>query len=170
MANTLILFSSANQAGNTYQLTQAVRTQLNENNTRYFNLDAHNYADYNYHNFYSRDDFYDMAEALSWADNIVFASPVYWHGVTSNMKRLIDRITELTENREIKHIGKGLKNKKGFVLTTSASKEVCPVFAGFFEKVFSYFDIHMAGLLHLDCSKTLTLPKQQIINFAQLLK
>lgn len=170
MSNTLILFSSANQTGNTYQLTQAVRSQLDENHTRYFNLDVHSYADYNYHNFYSRDDFYDIAEALSWADNIVFASPVYWHGVTSNMKRLIDRITELTENPEIKHIGKGLKNKKGFVLTTSASDEVCPIFAGFFEKVFSYFDIHMTELLHLDCSKALTLPKQQIINFAQLLR
>ena len=170
MANTLILFSSANQTGNTYRLTQAVRSQLDENHTRYFNLESQNYADYNYHNFNSRDDFYNIAEALSWADNIVFASPVYWHSVTSNMKRLIDRITELTENPEIKHIGKGLKDKKGFVLTTSASKEVCPVYAGFFEKVFSYFNIHMTKLLHLDCSKALTLPEQQIKNFAQLLK
>ncbi|WP_171041640.1 flavodoxin family protein [Pseudoalteromonas phenolica] len=170
MANTIILFSSANQTGNTYQLTQAVRSQLDETHTRYFNLDSHNYADYNYHNFYSRDDFYDIADALEWADNIVFASPVYWHGVTSNMKRLIDRITELTENPEIKHIGKGLKDKKGFVLTTSASKDVCPVFAGFFEKVFHCFDIHMTELLHLDCSKSFTLPKQQITHFSALLK
>ena len=79
------------------------------------------------------------------------------------------RRTQLTENPEIKHIGKGLKDKKGFVLTTSASKEVCPVFAGFFEKVFSYFDIHMTELLHLDCSKALTLPNEKIESFAHQL-
>ncbi|TMN90069.1 FMN reductase [Pseudoalteromonas phenolica] len=170
MANTLILFSSANQAGNTYQLTQAVRSQLDENHTRYFNLDAHNYADYNYQNFYSRDDFYDIADALAWADNIVFSSPVYWHSVTSNMKRLIDRITELTENSEIKHIGKGLKNKKGFVLTTSASKEVCPVFAGFFEKIFHYFEIEMRELFHINCKEKLKLPAEAIASFTKKLK
>ena len=50
------------------------------------------------------------------------------------MKRFIDRMTELTEQPDMKPIGKGLKDKHGYVLTTSASEHVCPVFKHFFVK------------------------------------
>ena len=162
MSNTLILFSSANPNGNTYHLTLSVLNRLNHSKTALFELDKLEYADYNYENTYPCDDFYLIAKKLAWADNIIFASPVYWHSVTSNMKRFIDRMTELTEQPDMKPIGKGLKDKHGYVLTTSASEHVCPVFKHFFVKIFSYFDIKMMGVLHLNCRDKFAIPTHKI--------
>ncbi|OHU84407.1 MULTISPECIES: flavodoxin family protein [Pseudoalteromonas] len=152
MSNSVILFSSANQTGNTYRLVTQVLEKLPSERVRFIEIDKLTFSDYNYDNNYPQDDFYTIAQTLDWADNIIFASPVYWHGVTSNMKRLIDRMTELTENLSIKPIGKGLKNKHGFVLTSSAQNHPCEIFAGFFERLFHYFDIKHAGLVHAPCT------------------
>lgn len=165
MTNTVIFFSSANPHGNTFLLTQAVLNSLKDEQVRYFNLDALNFADYNYANDYPQDHFYDMAKAIDWADNLVFASPNYWHSVTSNMKRLIDRITELTENPQVKPIGKRLKNKRGFVVMTSSVDEACSIFTGMFDKLFAYFDMHSAGVLHVNCRDGFKLPEQQLNDF-----
>ncbi|WP_105169941.1 flavodoxin family protein [Pseudoalteromonas sp. T1lg23B] len=169
MRKTVILFSSANQTGNTYQLVKLVLAKLPKEQVKFIEIDPLTFSDYNYDNHYPQDDFYTIAQALEWADNIVFASPIYWHGVTSNMKRLIDRMTELTENLAVKHIGKGLKNKHGFVLTTSAHTHPCEVFTGFFERLFSYFDITHSGLVHAPCNEGFKMEQNEVAHLiAQL--
>ncbi|CAH9061423.1 hypothetical protein PSECIP111951_02487 [Pseudoalteromonas holothuriae] len=165
MRNTLILFSSANENGNTFKLTNQVMNNLANEQVRFFHIDKLNFADYNYNNQYSYDDFYRIVEALDWADNIIFASPVYWYSVSANMKRLIDRMTELTENPTIKPIGKALKGKRGYVLTTSASEQVCDVFARFFNQLYSYFDIKYSELLHASCREEFTLKEEEFRQF-----
>ncbi|NOU52247.1 NAD(P)H-dependent oxidoreductase [Pseudoalteromonas sp. JBTF-M23] len=167
MRKTVILFSSANKSGNTFKLVNLVMTQLHAEQVKLVSIDDLEFSDYTYSNKYTSDDFYLVSEALDWADNIVFASPVYWHSVSSNMKRLIDRMTELTENPTIKPIGKGLKGKQGYVLTTSASAQVCEIFSGFFDKLFSYFGIHNTGLLHVSCRNGFALTTNTLNQFTQ---
>ncbi|BBN83707.1 hypothetical protein PA25_36920 [Pseudoalteromonas sp. A25] len=167
MRNTVILFSSANENGNTYKLVSQIMAQCRPEQVKLLTLDNLNFADYNYANAYPEDDFYQVAESLAWADNIVFASPVYWHSVSANMKRLIDRMTELTENPTIKPIGKALKGKQGYVLTTSAHEQVCEIFSGFFDKLFGYFGINNSGLLHVPCNNGFALTTNALNQFTQ---
>jgi NAD(P)H-dependent FMN reductase len=147
---TLIIFSSAREDGNTAQLVQGVQQQCQ--NAKLVHLDHLNITPYNYQNEYPEDDFYPLVEEILAAENIVFASPVYWAGVTANIKALIDRITELCDVPELKHKGRALKGKRGFYLATSACDEVSPAFHEFFRHVYSYFDMELAGQLHLNCS------------------
>lgn len=47
------------------------------------------------------------------ADNIVFATPVYWYAMSGRMKIFFDRFTDLLYTH--KSIGKNLKGKKLFI-------------------------------------------------------
>ncbi|MBD1584641.1 flavodoxin family protein [Pseudoalteromonas sp. S16_S37] len=167
MRKTVILFSSANKNGNTSKLVNQVIAQLHSEHVKLLPIDELEFSDYCYSNQYANDDFYLISDALNWADNIVFASPIYWHSVSSNMKRLIDRMTELTENPTIKPIGKGLKGKQGYVLTTSAHEQVCEIFSGFFDKLFGYFGINNSGLLHVPCNNGFALTTNTLNQFTQ---
>ena len=59
---------------------------------------------------------------------------MYWHAPTAPIKQLIDRITELTDVPTLKLKARAFANKKAFVLTTSESDELCPIFDGFSQK------------------------------------
>ncbi|MFC3152956.1 flavodoxin family protein [Litoribrevibacter euphylliae] len=148
---TLIIFSSARDDGNTAQLAKDVQQLCDGAKLVY--LDQLNITPYNYQNEYPMDDFYLLVEEILAAENIVFASPVYWAGVTANIKALIDRITELCDVPELKHKGRALKGKRGFYLATSVKNEVSPAFHEFFRHVYTYFDMELVGQLHLNCSE-----------------
>ncbi|MER3451321.1 MAG: FMN reductase [Thermus sp.] len=51
------------------------------------------------------DGFGHIAERLSWADAVVFATPVYWFSLSARMKALLERMTSL-ENQGIWNLGK----------------------------------------------------------------
>jgi len=145
---TLILFSSANKQGNTAKVVSEVSTPIK---TEVIDIDLLRITPYNYDNNYPADDFYPLVEKMLLADSIVFASPIYWHSVTAPMKALIDRMTELLDVKELKPKARQLEGKRGFVVTSSASPEICPIYHGFFKNVFKYFNIDLAGTLHAPC-------------------
>lgn len=51
------------------------------------------------------DGFGFIAERLSWADAVVFATPVYWFSLSARMKALLERMTSL-ENQGVWNLGK----------------------------------------------------------------
>ncbi len=51
------------------------------------------------------DGFGHIAERLSWADAVVFATPVYWFSLSARMKALLERMTSL-ENQGVWNLGK----------------------------------------------------------------
>ncbi|GAK86149.1 hypothetical protein JCM19238_3739 [Vibrio ponticus] len=103
------------------------------------------------------------------ADNLVLASPNYWHAPTAPMKALIDRITELTDIDALKPKGRALAGKNGLVLTSSAVSEICPIYDQIFARFFEYFDIPYAGKLHADCSDGIKIDQQQLQDFLHIL-
>lgn len=167
---TLIIFSSARQKGNTAQLVSDVR-QLSSN-VKLVYLDRLNITPYNYENQYPDDDFYELVEEILAADNLVFASPVYWAGVTANIKALIDRLTELCEVPELKPKGRALKGKRGFYVATSVKAEVSPAYHEFFRHVYAYFGIKFPDQLHIDCSEgyQYAQQRQNIAKFVEVLE
>ncbi len=142
---TLVLFSSANPQGNTAKVVENVAKY---SEIEVINIDKLTISAYNYQNQYPVDDFYPLVEKMLHADNIVFASPVYWSAMTAPMKQLFDRITELTDVSHLKPKGRALAGKRGFVIASSASPQMCEVFEQMFAKFFRYFDMHYAGKLH----------------------
>jgi len=56
------------------------------------------------------DQFRELAEAVLWADAVVFATPVYWFMASGKLKTFIDRLTAL-ENM-IYHVGRSLLDGK----------------------------------------------------------
>ena len=148
MMKTLVLFSSANPQGNTARVVERVAQHIE---MEIINIDKLSISAYNYENQYPNDDFYLLVEKILQADNLVFASPIYWHAPTASMKTFIDRITELTDIAVLKPKARALANKKSFVITSSANAEICSVFDQMFSKIFGYFDMQYTGKLHADC-------------------
>ncbi len=168
--HTLIIFSSARQSGNTAQLV--FDTQQQCQSVKRVSLDQLNITPYNYENQYPEDDFYELVEDILAADNLIFASPVYWAGTTANIKALIDRLTELCDVPALKHKGRALKGKRGFYLATSVKDEVSPAYYEFFRHIYAYFDMEFTDQLHINCTDGYQSSehKQSIMQFSQNLK
>ncbi|WP_372771002.1 flavodoxin family protein [Pseudoalteromonas sp.] len=162
----LVLFSSANKQGNTAQLIEEV---AKHHSLEVIDIDALTITPYNYQNNYPTDDFYPLVEKILAADKLIFASPVYWHAPTATIKALIDRITELTDVKALKIKARSLAHKPAFVMATSASDELCPIFNGFFEKVFAYFDMQYLAHLHVSCREGFNLEDNVLAKFNTVL-
>ncbi len=62
------------------------------------------------------DDMQELYKEMENADIIVFASPIYWSGVTGPMKNIVDRMRPYYQNRK-------LKGKKAWVVSIGASAD-----------------------------------------------
>lgn len=102
--------------------------------------------DYN-HQVNSKDDFLEIAKAMQNAQNIVFATPVYWYAMSGLMKVFFDRLTELLSTH--KGIGKALKDKKTYLLSTGSDPELPEGFEVPFRSTSSYFDMDFQEALYL---------------------
>lgn len=143
--NTLILFSSANQTGNTAKTINKIKA---DHRCEIVDINSLNITPYRYDNQYPDDDFYCLLDKIDCADNIVFASPVYWYSVTAPMKNLIDRMTEIGESNKLKERTNMLISKRGFVVSSSGNRRICPVFRAFFSEFFDYNKIEYVATLH----------------------
>ncbi len=164
--NGLVLFSSANKNGNTAKLVEHVNARVQ---FEVVEIDMLNITPYNYQNKYPSDDFYALVDKILMADILIFASPVYWHAVTAPMKALIDRITELTDVNELKAKARALANKKAYLVATSANEQLCPIYEGFFSRVFNYFDIEYGGFIHVNCRDGFYVESESVNSFAMKL-
>lgn len=163
---TLVLFSSANHQGNTAQVIERVSQHID---MEIINIDQLSISAYNYENQYPNDDFYPLVEKILQTNNVIFASPVYWHAPTAAMKAFIDRITELTGVAALKPKARALASKRAFVLTSSANAVICPVFDQMFSKIFGYFNMQYAGKLHADCRENITINPRELDTFISAL-
>lgn len=164
---TLVLFSSADHQGNTAKVLERVASLAT---LEIINIDKLTITPYNYPNQYPADDFYGLVERMLAADNLMFASPNYWHAPTAPMKALMDRITELTDVEKLKPKGRALAGKNGLVLTSSSGRDICPIFDQIFAMFFRYFDIHYSGKLNADCRDGIEIDQHELERFIAQLK
>jgi len=102
--------------------------------------------DYN-HDKNVGDDFLAIANEMSKSETIIFATPIYWYAMSGLLKVFFDRLTELLSTH--KQIGKALKGKKIYVISTGS--DPCPP-AGFdnpFKLTAEYFEMEFAESLYL---------------------
>ncbi len=149
MSNTIVLFSSSRRNGNTGQLLDHV---VNRDNAHIMDLSTFSISEYDYEHKNINDDFLTVIKKVLTYDKIIFASPVYWYAVTPTMKTFLDRISDLLDVPDLLNLGRQLKGKKAYVLSTSISHDISSSFINCFKDTFNYLGMEYGGYLHANCS------------------
>ena len=93
------------------------------------------------------DDFLKIAMKMQVADNIIFATPVYWYSMSGILKIFFDRLTDLLSTH--KHIGKSLKGKSTFLISTGTDPTLPEGFETPFKRTSEYFDMQYQKSFYL---------------------
>ncbi|MDR7317802.1 flavodoxin family protein [Brevibacillus nitrificans] len=116
----LVLQGSSRENGNTEQLSQLVlkgiphtQIHLREKNIRAIHDQRHDPE-----GFTAVDDDYDaIVEAVLEHDVIIFATPIYWYGMSGFMKDFVDRWSQSLRDKRYS-FKQALAQKQAFVITT----------------------------------------------------
>lgn len=89
------------------------------------------------------DDMKDIRKYIKESNLIVFASPIYWFGVSAQLKATIDRSLAFMDTK----FGSRIKGKKVVTLMTCADKDadVCSPAIAMFRKTFDLLGLTYAG-------------------------
>ncbi len=82
---------------------------------------------------------------------ILFVSPVYWYAASAQMKVFIDRTSDFLDLEELKDMGRRLRNKSAYVVSTSISSEADQSFINAFRDTFEYLGMNYGGHVHANC-------------------
>ncbi len=112
-----------------------------------FDLRQLSIAPYSYQKEYPEtDDYLRIAQAMSQADNIVFATPVYWYSMSASLKNFFDRFSDLISTQ--KSIGRSLKGKKTYLISTGWELSLPVGFEEPFKLTSEYFEMNYQGAIY----------------------
>lgn len=112
-----------------------------------FDLRQLSIAPYNYQKEYPESDNYlQIAVAMSQADNIVFATAVYWYSMSASLKNFFDRFSDLISTQ--KSIGRSLKGKKTYLISTGWELSLPVGFEEPFRLTSEYFEMKYQGAIY----------------------
>lgn len=94
-----------------------------------------------------KDDFLDIAERMSRAQAIVYATPVYWYAMSGLMKVFFDRLTELITTQ--KSLGRKLGGKDTYLIAQGSDPDMPDGFLVPFERTARYFDMNFVGHFYM---------------------
>lgn len=106
---------------------------------------------YDYDHGNRDDDFEPLMKRVLAHDQIIFASPIYWYGVSPAMKVFLDRISDFLELPDLLAEGRRLRGKNAYVICTSVDDEPSPEFTGAFFATFNYLGMRFGGVAHVNC-------------------
>lgn len=117
---TLILLGSARSDGNTLKAVQELcpfpeyeLVDLNQ-----LKIEPYNYTGS------AADDFKSLVIRMTEAENLIFATPVYWYAMSGVMKNFFDRFSDLLGQ----DLGRKLKGKKTYLIATGSDPDLPPGF------------------------------------------
>ena len=157
MSNIVVLSGSVRKGGNTELLVQAFVDGAKKNN----NVEVISVVDYNVHpcigcntcfdreghECFHKDDMTKVYEKLKMADVLVIASPVYFYGVSAQLKALIDRLHTPMRN-EFK-----LKKLALILVGAAALPELFDAIKVQYRLVLNYFKLEDAGTVFVRGAK-----------------
>lgn len=148
MLNTLALFSSSRRHGNTGQFMDRIAQELRIEVVDLADLRMSSY-DYEHRN--RADDFEPLMERVLSQEQIIFATPVYWYGVSPAMKVFLDRISDFLELPDLLPKGRRLRGKNAYVVCTSVDEEPSATFVAGLRETFEYLGMDFGGVAHANC-------------------
>ena len=158
--NTVILFGSPRKEGNTIQLVNAFAQALKEKgaNVRMLYLNDMNIRPCQgcgicLPNGVCRinDDMKDIRKYILESDLIVYATPVYWFGISAQLKLVIDRTFAFMDENYNSRIA----NKKAVTLMTCGTEDIneCEHIITMFKMIFNLQKLEYAGnIIATGCS------------------
>jgi len=149
MRSTIALFASSRRNGNTGQLIDRIAGELQ---IEVIDLGKKNISAFDYEHRNRDDDFEPLIDYVLGFDQIIFASPVYWYSVAPPMKTFIDRISDLLDVPDLLDKGRQLRNKTGFVVSTSVDDEPDAPFIAAFRATFDYLGMEYGGYINANCT------------------
>lgn len=93
----------------------------------------------------SHDDFKTIVKKMLEAENIIFATPVYWYAMSGTLKNFFDRFSDLLRTPE----GRALKGKKTYLIATGSDPELPPGFETPFRLTSEYFEMDYQRAFYL---------------------
>jgi multimeric flavodoxin WrbA len=144
MPRPLVILGSARPDGET---RRAVDIAFPPGSVQLVALPHYTIGGYDYGHTNAGDDFSAIAEAMTAAQTIVFATPVYWYTMSAPLKIFFDRLTDLTENLKVQ--GKALAGKSVWVIATGTEAELPEGFEIPFARTADYFGMVYRGCAYL---------------------
>jgi len=148
MSKAIAVFASARRNGNTGKFIDFIAHKLD---MKVIDLSEKDISPYDYEHKNRHDDFITVMNELLNYENILFVTPVYWYGPSAQMKVFIDRTSDFLDLEELKHIGRGLRNKTAYIVCTSVSNEADSSFIKSLKDTFEYLGMHCGGHIHANC-------------------
>ena len=166
MHKTIIILGSSRSDGNT---KKAVAELNARKKMMLVDLNTLQISPYDYEHKNQNDDYLRLMEKILDYDSIVLATPIYWYTMSTQMKIFIDRLTDCITLR--KDIGRSLKDKKIYLLTSSGSPNLPEGFEDSFKNICQYMNMDYKGcFLHYSGSNENFINKnKEIIKFSNLI-
>ncbi len=142
MSKSIIILGSSRRKGNTGGLADLIASKINCEVVDITQLRINPY-DYEHKN--RHDDFFPLIKKIIQYENLIFASPVYWYTMSAQMKIFFDRISDLLSIE--KDLGRKLKGKKAFLISTGSDTNAPDCFYETFALSFKYLHMEFAASL-----------------------
>jgi multimeric flavodoxin WrbA len=142
--NPLVILGSARGNGETFQ---AIHIAFPRGGVDIVDLLSLSISPYDYDGKNADDDFVSVVERMLKAEDIVFATPVYWYAMAAQMKIFFDRFSDLITRK--KAMGRALAGKRIWVLATGTDRELPQGFEIPFKSTATYFAMHYCGICYL---------------------
>lgn len=149
MTDAIAIFGGARRNGNTGKLLDWVGQSLG---IEIVDLADKQITPYDYEHKNIDDDFIPLMNEVIKHGKLILASPVYWYAPSAQLKVFIDRTSDFLDVEELKHIGRELRGKVGYVVCTSISSEADRSFINSFKDTFEYLGMKYGGHLHANCN------------------
>jgi len=118
MSKTIILLGSARKDSHTRTLLRNVFNGIDHDLVDLLDFKI---APFDYNAKYPEgDQFQDLADRMVEAENIVFATPVYWYAMSGILKNFMDRFTDLVSVNKEK--GRALAGKNVYLFSVGADQ------------------------------------------------
>lgn len=143
-----LIVGSSRPNGNTVTLASWLANELEE---EYIDLARLNISYYDYEHKNIDDDFLGVVQRMIESQTIVLLTPVYWYSMSAQMKTFVDRISDLVTIR--KDLGRKLRGKNLFLLSTGAGKDAGFAFEAPIEQTATYLGINFKGFSHFFMEK-----------------
>jgi multimeric flavodoxin WrbA len=148
MLDTLALFSSSRRNGNTGRFIDRIALELK---IEVVDLSSLRMSSYDYDHRNRNDDFEPLMDRVLSHQQIIFATPIYWYGVSPTMKVFLDRISDFLELPDLLPKGRRLRGKSAFIVCTSVCNEPSPTYIAAFRETFDYLGMRFGGVAHVNC-------------------
>lgn len=134
---TLVILGSARSDGNTLK---AVKELCPFAHYELVDLNQLRVEPYSYNSAHD-DDFAQLIKKMAEAENLVFATPVYWYAMSGLMKNFFDRFSDLLGT----DLGRKLKGKNTYLIASGSDAELPPGFEVPFQMTSDYLGLKYQG-------------------------